>query len=82
MSIDLKIAQAAKLEQIFRIAEKMGLEEQDLDIYGSPYVAKMRIRVINRLQDRPNAKYIVVSAITPTPVRPSRSSRCRLSPPF
>ena len=36
-----------------------------MDIYGGPYVAKVRLNVLDRLKDRPNGKYIDISAITP-----------------
>jgi len=68
MSIDLEIAQKAKPQHIFEIAEQMGLTSDDLDIYGSPYVAKLRLEALDKLKDRPDAKYVVVSAITPTPL--------------
>jgi len=68
MLSDLDIAQSATPVHINEIAAQMGLDENDLDIYGSPYVAKLRLEALEKLKDRPNAKYIVVSAITPTPL--------------
>jgi len=68
MLSDIAVAQAAQLKHIHAIAEDMGLTPDDLDIYGSPYVAKLRLEALDKLQDRPNAKYIVVTAITPTPL--------------
>jgi formate--tetrahydrofolate ligase len=68
MLSDLDIAQSATPKDIHEIAEQMGLENDDLDIYGSPYVAKIRLTAQEKMNDRPNAKYIVVSAITPTPL--------------
>ena len=64
---DLDIAQAAKLEPVVDIAKKIGLEEDDLELYGK-YKAKVHLDVIDRLKDRPTAKYIDVTAITPTPL--------------
>src|SRR5450759_305589 len=64
---DLEIAQAAKLQPIVEIAKKIGLEEDDLELYGK-YKAKVHLDVIDRLKDRPNGKYIDVTAITPTPL--------------
>jgi formate--tetrahydrofolate ligase len=64
---DLDIAQAAKLEPVVDIAKKIGLEENDLELYGK-YKAKVHLDVIDRLKDRPTAKYIDVTAITPTPL--------------
>jgi len=65
---DIEIARGAQLKHIYEIAESMGLEPEDLDIYGSPYVAKVRLEALKKLQDRPNAKYVDVTAITPTPL--------------
>ncbi len=64
---DLEIAQAAKLKPIQEIAEKLGLNEDDLDLFGK-YKAKIHLDVLNRFKDRPNGKYIDVTAITPTPL--------------
>ncbi|MFQ5885781.1 MAG: formate--tetrahydrofolate ligase [Anaerolineae bacterium] len=67
MLSDLEIAQAAKLRPILEIAEELGLEEDDLDLYGK-YKAKVHLDVLERFKDRPNGKYIDVTAITPTPL--------------
>ncbi|HAL60908.1 MAG TPA: formate--tetrahydrofolate ligase [Chloroflexi bacterium] len=67
MLSDLEIAQAAKLRPILEIAEELGLGEDDLDLYGK-YKAKVHLDVLERLKDRPNGKYIDVTAITPTPL--------------
>jgi len=68
MLSDLQIAQAATLYPIHQIADQMGLTPDDLDIYGSPYVAKLRLEALDKLKNRPNAKYVDVTAITPTPL--------------
>ncbi|MCB9436861.1 MAG: formate--tetrahydrofolate ligase [Anaerolineales bacterium] len=64
---DLEIAQAATLHPILDIAAKLGLTEDDLDLYGK-YKAKVHLDVLKGLQDRPLGKYIDVTAITPTPL--------------
>ena len=64
---DLDIAQAAKLKPIIEIAESVGMTEDDLDFYGK-YKAKVHLDVLERFKDRPNGKYIDVTAITPTPL--------------
>jgi methylenetetrahydrofolate dehydrogenase (NADP+)/methenyltetrahydrofolate cyclohydrolase/formyltetrahydrofolate synthetase/formate--tetrahydrofolate ligase len=64
---DLDIAQAAKLKPILEIAELVGLTEDDLDLFGK-YKAKIHLDVLEKLKDRPNGKYIDVTAITPTPL--------------
>ncbi len=63
----LSIAHAAKLRPIGDVAAQMGLGPDDLEPYGSTK-AKIKLETIDRLQDRPNSKYIVVTAITPTPL--------------
>jgi formate--tetrahydrofolate ligase len=67
MKSDLQIAQEAKLKPITEIAESIGIGEDELDLYGK-YKAKVSPDILKRLQDRPQAKYIVVTAITPTPL--------------
>jgi methylenetetrahydrofolate dehydrogenase (NADP+)/methenyltetrahydrofolate cyclohydrolase/formyltetrahydrofolate synthetase len=64
---DIDIAQAAKLRPAIEIAKEIGLTEDDLDFYGK-YKAKVHLDVLERLTDRPNGKYIDVTAITPTPL--------------
>lgn len=64
---DLEIAQAAELRPILEIAESMGLSEDDLHLYGK-YKAKVNLDVLKKYRDRPNGKYIDVTAITPTPL--------------
>jgi formate--tetrahydrofolate ligase len=67
MPSDLEIARAAELEPIESIAHDMGLERSMLEPYGSA-VMKIKLEAIEALADRPKAKYVVVSAITPTPL--------------
>jgi formyltetrahydrofolate synthetase len=64
---DLEIAQAAELKPIMEIAEKIGLLQEELVPYGW-YKAKVSLDVLERLKDKPNGKYIDVTAITPTPL--------------
>ncbi|MCL6430685.1 MAG: formate--tetrahydrofolate ligase, partial [Anaerolineae bacterium] len=67
MLSDIEIAQAARLKPIKEIAASLGLSEDDLDLYGK-YKAKVHLDVLERLKDRPDGKYIDVTAITPTPL--------------
>ncbi|MFH1009595.1 MAG: formate--tetrahydrofolate ligase [Candidatus Latescibacterota bacterium] len=67
MRSDLEIAQAAKMKPIREIAESLGLVEDDLDLYGK-YKAKVHLDVLDKLKDRPNGRYVDVTAITPTPL--------------
>ncbi|HLS13054.1 MAG TPA: formate--tetrahydrofolate ligase, partial [Beutenbergiaceae bacterium] len=64
---NLQIARSASLKPIEEIAEQMGLGQHLLEPYGRG-VAKIDLAAIDELADRPRAKYIVVSAITPTPL--------------
>ena len=74
MRTDLEIARQADLKHCHEIAAQMGLEPEDLDLYGSPHVAKLRLEVLDKLRDRPNARYIDVTAITPTPLGEGKST--------
>src|SRR3712207_1794510 len=64
---DLEIARQAKLKALPEIAAGMGIGEHLLEPYGDS-VAKIKLEAIEELGDRPLAKYVVVSAITPTPL--------------
>jgi methylenetetrahydrofolate dehydrogenase (NADP+)/methenyltetrahydrofolate cyclohydrolase/formyltetrahydrofolate synthetase len=64
---DIEIAQAAVLKPIKEIAASVGLTEDDLDYYGK-YKAKVHLDVLKKFKDRPQGKYIDVTAITPTPL--------------
>jgi len=67
MLTDLEIAQSAHLKPIVEIARDLGLEEDDIELYGK-YKAKVSLQVLEKLKDRPLGKYIDVTAITPTPL--------------
>jgi len=64
---DIDIAQAAELRPILDIARSVGLTEDDLEMYGK-LKTKVHLDVREKLKDRPNAKYVDVTAITPTPL--------------
>src|SRR5688572_14543375 len=71
---DLEIAQSATLKHINEIAEQLGLNpDTDLEHYGK-YMAKIDLSVLERLKDKPNGKYIDVTAITPTPLGEGKST--------
>src|SRR2546429_3541832 len=65
MPSSLEIAQSAKLRPIAEIAEEMGLERDEIDLYGK-YKAKVDLGVVERLKRVEDAKLICVTAITPT----------------
>ena len=64
---DLEIAQGAVLEPLTTIAERAGIPLDRLEPYGVG-AAKVQLEAIESMSDRPDAKYVVVSAITPTPL--------------
>ena len=64
---DLDIANQAKLTPLTDIAEESGIPLDFLEPYGTG-AAKIDLRAIDAMSDRPKAKYVVVSAITPTPL--------------
>ncbi|MBI5118246.1 formate--tetrahydrofolate ligase [Candidatus Poribacteria bacterium] len=64
---DIEIAQSIKLKPIEEIGAMMGLKREDLELHGD-YIAKIKLEVADRLKKKPNAKYIDVTAITPTPL--------------
>ena len=64
---DLEIARAAVPKPMHEVAAKMGIGEHLLRPYGTE-LAKISLDAIDELADRPKAKYVVVTAITPTPL--------------
>ena len=66
MLTDVQIAQSAKMEPIKEIAAKVGLSEDDLELYGK-YKAKISLETIERLKDKKDGKLVLVTAINPTP---------------
>jgi formate--tetrahydrofolate ligase len=67
MASDIEIAQAAKLQRIAQVArDKLGIAEEHLEPYGH-YKAKVSLKYLDSLKSRPDAKLILVTAMTPTP---------------
>jgi formate--tetrahydrofolate ligase len=67
MAFDIEIAQQAQLQRVTKIAqEKLGISDEHLEPYGH-YKAKISLDYIDSLQDRPDGKLILVTAISPTP---------------
>lgn len=67
MKPDIEIARETEMKPIVEVARSIGLDEDDLELYGK-YKAKVFLEVLEKLKDRPNGKYIDVTAITPTPL--------------
>jgi len=66
MMSDIEIAQVTRLEHIAKIAEKLGIREEELEYYGK-YKAKVSQEVWKRVKDKEDGKLILTTAITPTP---------------
>lgn len=66
MKTDIEIAQEAVLEPIVKVAEKLEMTQDDLELYGK-YKAKISDEYIESLKNRPDGKLILVTAINPTP---------------
>ena len=66
MLTDIEIAQGATLEPISKIAQKIGLREEEYEPYGR-YKAKITDEFLNRMADKKDGKLILVTAINPTP---------------
>src|SRR5689334_18183174 len=65
MKSSLEIAQEAELEPIASLAERIGIEPDELEPYGR-YKAKVALSVLDRLADRPDGKLVCVTGMTPT----------------
>ncbi|WXJ86122.1 Formate--tetrahydrofolate ligase [Moorella humiferrea] len=63
---DIEIAQAAKMKPVMELARALGIEEDEVELYGK-YKAKISLDVYKRLKNKPDGKLILVTAITPTP---------------
>ena len=66
MKSDIEIAQEAKLVHIGEIAQQLGVQEDELELYGK-YKAKLSDSLMERVKDEPDGKLILVTAINPTP---------------
>ena len=66
MKTDIQIAQEASMEPIKKVAAALGIEEEDLELYGK-YKAKLSDELWEKGKDRPDGKLILVTAINPTP---------------
>ncbi len=66
MKSDIEIAQEAQMEPIVKVAARMGIGEDDLELYGK-YKAKISDEYIKSTADKENGKLILVTAVNPTP---------------
>lgn len=73
MLSDIEIAQKAHMLPITEVAAKLGIGEEDIELYGR-YKAKLSMNLIKRVQEKPDGKLILVTAITPTPAGEGKST--------
>ena len=66
MKTDIQIAQEAVMEPIGNIADKLGIKEEELELYGK-YKAKITDEYLERIKDNKDGKLVLVTAINPTP---------------
>jgi formate--tetrahydrofolate ligase len=67
MKSDIEISQSTKMLPIWQVAERYGVRRDEVELYGD-YKAKVKLQIIERLRDRPDGKYIDITAVTPTPL--------------
>jgi formate--tetrahydrofolate ligase len=70
---DIDIAQESKMKPIVEIAEKIGLEEDDLELFGK-YKAKISNEALAKLKTKDSGKVILVTSINPTPAGEGKST--------
>ncbi|MGI6096783.1 MAG: formate--tetrahydrofolate ligase [Dethiobacteria bacterium] len=71
---EIAVAAESSMKDVYQLAEELELEKEELLPYGH-HVAKVDFKkVLQRLADKPNGKYIVVTAITPTPLGEGKST--------
>lgn len=73
MLSDIEIAQQAKMLKIVDVAEKLGISEDDIEMYGR-YKAKLSMDLIRSLENKKAGKLVLVTAITPTPAGEGKST--------
>ncbi len=71
MKSDIEIAQEAKMEPIVKVAESIGLDEDDIDLYGK-YKCKLSLDILNK--EGKDGKLVLVTAINPTPAGEGKST--------
>lgn len=73
MKSDIQIAQEAKMEPIVKIAEKLNLNEDDIELYGK-YKCKISLDVLDKNKNKEDGKLVLVTAINPTPAGEGKST--------
>jgi formate--tetrahydrofolate ligase len=72
-NMDLQIAQSVEMDKIINIASKLGLSEDEIELYGN-YKAKIQLSVMDKLKNKKDGKVILVTAINPTPAGEGKST--------
>ena len=70
---DIKIAQEAKMEPIIKIAEKLNLKDDDIELYGK-YKCKISLDILKNNENNNKGKLVLVTAINPTPAGEGKST--------
>ncbi len=73
MLSDIEIAQQAKMQKITDVAAKLGISEDDIELYGK-YKAKLSYDLIRKVEGNKSGKLVLVTAITPTPAGEGKST--------
>ena len=73
MESDIKIAQQANMEHITKIADKLNLSEDDIELYGK-YKCKISLEALKEKQKNKDGKLVLVTAINPTPAGEGKST--------
>ncbi|MGL4849014.1 MAG: formate--tetrahydrofolate ligase [Clostridium sp.] len=73
MKNDIQIAQEAKMEHILKIAEKLGLSEDDIEMYGKNK-CKLSLDILEKSKEKEDGKLVLVTAINPTPAGEGKST--------
>ena len=73
MLSDIEIAQQAKMQKITDVAAKLGISEDDIELYGR-YKAKLSMDLIRRMENEKPGKLVLVTAITPTQAGEGKST--------
>lgn len=73
MKSDIEIAQNAKMEPIVKIAEKLGVLEDEIEQYGK-YKCKISLDIMKKNENKKDGKLILVTAINPTPAGEGKST--------
>lgn len=73
MKSDLQISQETELKPIIKIAEKLDIQQDDLELYGK-YKAKIDFSTIKKLKKKPDGHLILVTSINPTPAGEGKST--------